>query len=81
VTGGAFWEPTTEEEMLRALIYVTLLATLFGASVLWAGNAIGSWEPPNVPLHASGAVSTETTKVPKHHQKKHKAPAKRAKKH
>jgi hypothetical protein len=67
--------------MLRALIYVALLATLFGASVLWAGNAIGSWEPPNVPLHAPGAVSTETTKVPNHHQKKHKAPAKRAKKH
>jgi hypothetical protein len=66
--------------MLRVLVYVTLLATLFGAAVLWAGNAIGSWEPPNVPLHAPG-VSTETTKVAKHHHKKHKAPAKRAKKH
>jgi hypothetical protein len=67
--------------MLRVLVYVSLLATLFGGSVLWAGNAIGSWEPPNVPLRAPGAVSTETTEVPKQHQKKHKAPAKRHKKH
>jgi hypothetical protein len=73
-------EPT-EEEMLRVLVYVSLLATLFGAAVLWAGNAIGSWEPPTVPLHAPGAVTTETTKVPKHHQKQHEVPAKRHKKH
>jgi hypothetical protein len=66
--------------MLRVLVYVSLLATLFGAAVLWAGNAIGSWEPPNVPLRAPGAVPTETTKVPKH-QKKHKAPPKQHKKH
>jgi hypothetical protein len=71
----------TEEEMLRVLVYVSLLATLFGGAVLWAGNAIGSWEPANVPLHAPGVVSTETTKVPKHRQKKHEAPAKRHKKH
>jgi hypothetical protein len=71
----------TEEEMLRVLVYVSLLATLFGGAVLWAGNAIGSWEPANVPLHAPGVVSTETTKVPTHHQKKHEAPAKRHKKH
>ena len=51
--------------MLRVLVYVSLLATLFGAAVLWAGNAMGSWEPPNVPSHAPGSVSTETTKVPK----------------
>jgi hypothetical protein len=69
----------TEEEMLRVLVYVSLLATLFGAAVLWAGNAMGSWEPP-VPSHAPGSVSTETTKVPKQHQKKHKAFAKRHKK-
>jgi hypothetical protein len=67
--------------MLRVLLYVSLLAVLFGGAVLWVGNAIGSWEPPNVPLHAPGTVSTETTKVPTHHQKKHKAPAQRAKKH
>jgi hypothetical protein len=60
----------TEEEMLRVLVYVSLLATLFGAAVLWAGNAMGSWEPPHVPLHAPGSVSTETTKAPTH-QKKH----------
>jgi hypothetical protein len=65
--------------MLRALIYVTLLATLFGASVLWAGNAIGSWEPPNVPLHAPGTISTETGK--KQQPKKHHAPVKKHKKH
>jgi hypothetical protein len=69
----------TEEEMLRVLVYVSLLATLFGAAVLWAGNAMGSWEPPNVPSHAPGSVSTETTKVPKQPQK-HKASAKRHKK-
>lgn len=67
--------------MLRVLLYVALLATLFGGAVLGAGNAIGSWEPPNVPLHAPGAVTTETTKVPKQHQKKHNVPAKRHKKH
>jgi hypothetical protein len=70
----------TEEEMLRVLVYVSLLATLFGAAVLWAGNAMGSWEPPNVPLHGPDSVSAETTKVPKQHQKKHKASAKRHKK-
>jgi hypothetical protein len=70
----------TEEEMLRVLVYVSLLAILFGAAVLWAGNAMGSWEPPNVPSHAPGSVSTETTKTPKQHQK-HEAPAKRHKKH
>jgi hypothetical protein len=67
--------------MLRVLVYVSLLAVLFGGAVLWAGNAIGSWEPASVPLHSPGAVSTETTKVKKHHGKKHKAPVKRAKKH
>jgi hypothetical protein len=67
--------------MLRVLVYVSLLATLFGGAVLWAGNAMGSCVPPNVPLHAPGVVSTETKKVPKQHQKKHQAPAKRHKKH
>ena len=67
----------TEGEMLRVLVYVSLLATLFGAAVLWAWNAMGSWEPPNVPSHAPGSVSTETTKTPK----QHKAPAKRHKNH
>jgi hypothetical protein len=70
----------TEEEMLRVLVYVSLLANLCGAAVLWAGNAMGSWEPPNVPLHAPDSVSTETTKVPKQHQKKRKASAERHKK-
>jgi hypothetical protein len=71
----------TEEEMLRVLVYVSLLATLFGAAVLWAGNAMGSWEPPNVPSHAPGSVSTSTTKAPEQHQKKHKTYTKRHKKH
>lgn len=67
--------------MLRVLVYVSLLAVLFGAAVLWAGNAIGSWEPPALPLHAPG-VSTETTTVENHHhKKKHQAPVERTKKH
>jgi hypothetical protein len=57
--------------MLRVLLYVTLLAGLFVGSVLWAGNAIGAFEPPHVPAHAPG-VSTEQTKVHKPHQRKHK---------
>jgi hypothetical protein len=66
--------------MLRVLVYVTLLAVLFGGAVLWAGNAMGSWERPNLPLHAPGAPSTETTKAKKHHHKRHDAP-RRHKKH
>jgi hypothetical protein len=67
--------------MLRVLVYVSLLAALFGVAVLWAGNAIGSWEPPAVPLHAPGAVSTETTPAKKHRHKEHDAPVKPTKKH
>jgi hypothetical protein len=61
------------ETMLRVLVYVTLLAVLFGGAVLWAGNAIGSWEPAHVPLHAPGASAPETTKAKKHHHGKHQA--------
>jgi hypothetical protein len=68
--------------MLRVLLYVTLLGALFAGAVLSAGNAIGAWEAPSVPMHAPGADSTDTTKVKKkHHGKKHQAPAKRTKKH
>ena len=58
--------------MLRVLLYVTLLATLFVGAVLGAGNAIGAWEPPVVPT-APASASTETTKAKKHpHSKQHK---------
>jgi hypothetical protein len=67
--------------MVRVLVYVSLLAVLFGGAVLWAGNAIGSWEPPAVPLHAPGVSSSETTEVTKHHHKKHHTPARPKKKH
>jgi hypothetical protein len=67
--------------MVRVLVYVSLLAVLFGGAVLWAGNAIGSWEPPAVPLHAPGVSTTETTKATKHHHKKRHAPARPKKKH
>jgi hypothetical protein len=60
----------TEVEMLRVLLYVTLLAGLFLGAVLWAGNAVGAFEPVNVPLHAPGGSSTETTKM-QHPEKKH----------
>jgi hypothetical protein len=66
--------------MVRVLVYVSLLAVLFGGAVLWAGNAIGSWGPPAVPLHAPGVSSTGTTKVTKHHHKKHHGPVRPKKK-
>jgi hypothetical protein len=49
--------------MVRVVVYVTLLALLFCGAVLWAGNAMGSWEPPSVP------GGTLTTKSPNHHGK------------
>jgi hypothetical protein len=67
--------------MLRVLVYVTLLAVLFGGAVLWAGNAIGSWEPPNLPLHAPGATTSETPKGKKHQHKRHHVPARHKKRH
>jgi hypothetical protein len=70
---GRSW-PTVEEDMLRVLLYVALLAGLFAGAVLWAGNAVGAFEPMTVPAHAPGA-STEPTKVEKPH-KKHRKPKK-----
>jgi hypothetical protein len=55
--------------MLRVLLYVTLLAGLFVGAVFWAGNAVGAFEPVNLPAHAPGASSTETTKVERPHRK------------
>jgi hypothetical protein len=70
--------------MVRVVLYVALLGALFAGAVLWAGNAIGAWEPPAVPLHAPPADSTETTNAPKAKEpqkKKHHGPPKPAKKH
>jgi hypothetical protein len=50
VTRRARLAPLVEEEMLRVLLYVSL---------------IGAWEPATVPLHAPDASSTETTKAKK----------------
>jgi hypothetical protein len=70
--------------MLRVLLYVSLLTALFAGAVFYSGNAIGAWEPPNLPAHAPDASSTDKTKAKKHkkHQKdeKRQAPAKRDKK-
>jgi hypothetical protein len=66
--------------MLRVLLYVSMLAALFAGAVFGAGNAIGSWEPPSVPLHAPGASSTGSTKTHAHHPKKHHGRARHAKK-
>jgi hypothetical protein len=63
--------------MLRVLLYVALLAGLFAGAVLWAGNAVGAFEPMTIPSHAPRASSTEPTKVQKPHKKKHH----RSKKH
>jgi hypothetical protein len=65
VTRGARLAPLVESEMLRVLLYVSLLGALFVGAVFFAGNAIGAWEPATVPLHAPDASSTETTKVKK----------------
>jgi hypothetical protein len=67
--------------MLRVLFYVSMLAVLFAGAVFWAGNAIGSWEPPSVPLHAPGAAAKATTKAHAHHPKKHHGRARHAKNH
>jgi hypothetical protein len=66
--------------MLRVLLYVALLATLFVGAVLWAGNAIGAWEPPVLPTPPTSA-STETTKTKKdpHSEHHNEAPAKPSK--
>jgi hypothetical protein len=80
IRGGCI-EPLVEIEMLRVLLYVTLLMALFVGTAVWGGNAIGAWEAPNVPPHAPDASSTEKTKAKKHkNQKKHQQPAKRDKK-
>jgi hypothetical protein len=60
--------------MLRVLLYVFLLGALFVGAVLWTGNAVGAFEPMNVPAHAPG-MSTEKAKQksPLHHKhKQHK---------
>jgi hypothetical protein len=57
--------------MLRVILYVSLLGALFVGSVLWAGNAIGAFEPPNLPAHAPG-VTVEKAKIHKPQHRKHK---------
>jgi hypothetical protein len=69
--------PLVETEMLRVLLYVTLLTALFVGAVFFTGNAIGAWEPATVPLHAPDASSTERSKPKKH--KKNEPSAKRNK--
>jgi hypothetical protein len=64
-------------EMLRVLLYVTLLAGLFIGAVLGAGNALGAFEPVNVPLHAPAGPSTNTVKVQKPEKEQHKEHKKR----
>jgi hypothetical protein len=56
--------------MLRVLLYVTLLGALFVGAVLWTGNAVGAFEPMNVPAHAPG-MSTEKGKSKKPQHEKH----------
>jgi hypothetical protein len=54
--------------MLRVLLYVTLLGALFVGAVLWTGNAVGAFEPVNVPAHAPGvSTSKAKPKKPQHH--------------
>jgi hypothetical protein len=68
--------------MLRVLLYVGLLTALFAGTVFYSGNAIGAWEPPNLPAHAPDASSTDRAKAKKHKNQKdekRQAPAKRDK--
>ena len=57
--------------MLRVMLYVTLLGALFVGAVLWTGNAVGAFEPMNVPAHAPG-MSTEKAKPKKPQHQKHR---------
>ena len=57
--------------MLRVVLYVALLGTLFVGAVLWTGNAVGAFEPMNVPAHAPG-MSTEKAKPKNAQHHKHK---------
>jgi hypothetical protein len=57
--------------MLRVLLYVTLLGALFVGAVLWTGNAVGAFEPVNVPAHAPG-IFTEKAKAKKPQHPEHK---------
>jgi hypothetical protein len=59
--------------MLRVLLYVTLLGALFVGAVLWTGNAVGAFEPMNVPAHAPGMSTEKAKEKPQHHRhEKHK---------
>jgi hypothetical protein len=57
--------------MLRVLLYVTLLGALFVGAVLWTGNAVGAFEPVNVPAHAPG-MTTDNAKPKMQQHHKHK---------
>jgi hypothetical protein len=73
--------PLVEEDMVRVLLYVSLLGALFVGAVLFAGNAIGAWEPATVPLHAPDASATDTTTAKQGKKgKKGERPANRNKK-
>jgi hypothetical protein len=59
--------------MLRVLLYVTLLSALFVGTVLYAGNAMGAWDPANLPVHAPDTSSTGKAKPKKHAKHEHSA--------
>jgi hypothetical protein len=60
--------------MLRVVLYVVLLGALFVGAVLWAGNAIGAWEPAVAPTPPEVSSTTAHSETPKqhHHHAKHK---------
>jgi hypothetical protein len=58
--------------MLRVLLYVTLLGALFVGAVLWTGNAVGAFEPVNLPAHAPGMSTEEKVKAKNPQHNKHK---------
>jgi hypothetical protein len=75
VTGGPMCRPRHRERvaMVRVVVYVTLLGALFVGAVLYAGNAIGAWEPAVAPL----STTVEKGKGHKHHGRHHtRRPAK-----
>jgi hypothetical protein len=66
--------------MLRVLLYVALLGALFAGAVLSAGNAIGSWEPPVLPV-TSTTDHGKGGKAKKHHAKGDHGASRKHKKH
>jgi hypothetical protein len=55
--------------MLRIILYVTALVSLFAGAIVYGGNAMGAWEPlppAPTPPPAVKLGHVKADKVPKH---------------